>query len=301
MSLEKENVPENEEAVSFIDDVFAGGEDSSHSPEEKDETLLPDNPDTPDPGDELIPDDEDDDPFETDSPSEDSKDTTQPEAQENAEATQTVPEQDKELEQEIATLRKRLHDTQAAMHRATSERARLAKELEELKAREKDDDDWFGEDDKSRVKELEKNIQLSDDEIARHTTEAKQIAEEQWDKAAAPVIKAHPDFEEIVYNRLVPLLNPNSGNAAIYNEWLKMADKSPAATYSFAKKALEMIEFQRDPEAYKKRIREDALKTAATVKEEAPTGKEGLDFLPSADMPGSSRERTKSFVDAVFG
>ena len=55
------------------------------------------------------------------------------------------PDKSDELRKELETLQKRLHDTQEAMHKATTERAELQKELQKLKSKEADDDDWFSE------------------------------------------------------------------------------------------------------------------------------------------------------------
>lgn len=298
---EEENAERNAEETSFVDSALGGDDDGaaapesgSHSPADEEHDLE----DAADAGDQPIPeDDELDDGFADDDS--------------NGEGAQNAPEAPEvdvsRLKQEIEGLQKRLHDTQAAMHKATGERARLQKELQELKTKQDNEEDWFSEDDRERTEQLEQDLKRSDEEIARVQAEEQEItgkkAVAEWDAAAAPVIRKHPDFEKVVYGDLVPLLDPKTGDPTIRAQWESLPDKSPAATYEFAKKALEIREFQRDPQAYKKRLRKE-FKThgGSDRRDDAPVGKEGLDMTPSADMPDAVQpRRNMSFVDEVFG
>ena len=87
--------------------------------------------------------------------------------------------------------------------------------------------------------------------------------------------------------------------------WDTLKDKSPLSAYRFAKRVLEALEIQRDPEAYKEKLRKEIEKEQNNPEDDGdtvPTGKEGLDMLPSADMPSErGQSRSMSFVDAVFG
>ena len=297
---------ENEEEVNFLDSVLGGEE--SHSPEENDQEQQPvaeTEPET-DAGDESIPDDEDD-PFggetsETDSVEKKETVPEQPDPKAEAEAER----QRQNLQNELETYKKRLHDTQSAMHKATAERARLEKELSELKTKQESEDDWFSESDKERVETIEADLKKTNDEIDRCNKEQSALQEKsaavQWDEAAAAVIKEHPDFEKIVYDELVPLLDKDTGNAMVKAEWDALKDKSPASVYTFAKNMLDFIEFRRDPDAYRQKLRGPATSTPKPGNE-TPTGKAGLDMLPSADLPAdaSPSDDNTSFVDAVFG
>lgn len=302
MSLEEQE-KNGTESVSFVDEVL-GGEETSHSPEtesEQDERAEKPKEGT-DKGDEPIPDGAEELDFsETADSIEGEKNPEKPEKKPESEPDNTA------LKQEIEGLKKRLHDTQAAMHRATGERAALQKELAELKAKKEDEDDWFSEDDKDRVEKLEKEIKKSDEEIARCDAQAKEIeqknAEAQWDAAAAPVIAEHPDFEKVMYDEFAPLLDAKNGNPRVRAEWDALKDKSPRSAYEFAKRVLEVLEIQRDPEAYKAKVRKEIEneRNDPEAEERYPTGKAGLDMLPSADFSGEPGRRTTSFVDAVFG
>ena len=309
MALEKQETKDGAEDVSFVDSVL-GGEEESHSPEttEKDEHAAADG--QIDDGDSPLPEDAEELGF---SDSDDSNE------EQNADDGKKEPEQQQDkpevnqdntaLKQEIEGLKKRLHDTQSAMHKATSERAALQKELAELKAKKENEDDWFSEDDQDRVEKLEKEIKKSDEEIARCDAQTKEIeqknAEAQWDAAAAPVIAQHPDFEKVLYDDFAPLLDPKTGNPQIRAEWDKLKDKSPLSAYNFAKKVLDVLDFQRDPEAYKEKLRkqlESKPNNPGADGNAVPTGKEGLDMLPSADVPTDTKKKHDvSFVDAVFG
>lgn len=310
MALEKQEAKDGAEDVSFVDTVL-GGEEESHSPETedvKDEQPAADG--QIDDGDSPLPDDAEELGFsDSDDSSEEQKagDGTQEPGQQPDKPE--VNQDNTALKQEIEGLKKRLHDTQSAMHKATGERAALQKELAELKAKKENEDDWFSEDDQDRVKELEQEIKKSDEEIARCDAQAKDIeqknAEAQWDAAAAPVIAQHPDFEKVLYDEFTPLLDPKTGSPQIRAEWDKLKDKSPLSAYNFAKKVLELLEIQRDPEAYKAKLRkqiETEKNNSDDDGDSVPTGKEGLDMLPSADVPTDTRKSNNmSFVDAVFG
>lgn len=291
MSLEEQKV-ESEETESFVDELL-GGEKESHSPGAEEATNLTDEPDVKDDdGDSPIPDDD-----EEIFPSDDSI----------KEKREEVPD-DSALKQEVEVLKKRLHDTQSAMHKAMGERSKLQKELDELKAKQQDEDDWFSEDDKHKVEQLEADLKKSEEEVNQITSQgqyiARQAAEKEWDAAAAPVIAKNPDFEKVVYDDLVALLDASTGNAQVRAEWENLKDKSPAAVYTFAKRSLEVLEFQRDPEAYKEKLRKQLSQgyhNSSAFDNASPVGKEGLDMLPSADIPIEKSSGRVSFVDELFG
>jgi len=298
---EEQNNTTGTETESFVDAVLgdrkdgASAPDTGHSPAPETEPAAsaPEND-----GDQPIPDDTD-----AGIRSDDSIEEHKPPREEPPSVDQAA------LKQEIEGLKKRLHDTQAAMHKATGERAALQKELDALKAKKDNEDDWFSEEESGRVAELEHRIQKSDAEIARVQEEERDLGQKQavaqWDADAAPVIKAHPDFEKVVYDDLVPLLDPKTGNATVREQWEALQDKSPAATYAFAKKMLDILDFQRDPQAYRERLRKEIQNNShgTDAFDDAPVGKAGLDMLPSADMDDAGRQDggSVSFVDAVFG
>ena len=298
MSEEQKKL-EAEEITSFVDAVLGGEDETSHSPGEQDKKTVETAPKGTDAhGDLPIPDGDDEDLF---TPG----DST---GEEQKEKNEETPSPDTSaMKQEIDTLRKRLRDTQSAMHRATGERSRLQKELDELKARQQDEDDWFSDTDKERVEKLEEDLKKSDEEISRFNSQGQEIAQKaaiaEWDEAAAPVIAKHSDFEDVVYEKLVPLLDKDAGNAQVREAFQALKDKSPASVYAFAKKSLDILDFQRDPEAYKANLRKQLADQYPDGGFNAsPVGKEGLDMLPSADHPvEKTSERGISFVDAVFG
>lgn len=305
MSLEEElNSKANEETSSFVDSTFGGPveDQTDHSREETANRL--DNPAAVrDDGKDPIPEDN------GNALSDDSigagENLQEPERKNPENPEKQEPDETSRLKQEVENLRKRLKDTQSAMHKATGERAALEKELAELRAKE-DDDDWFGEDDKKRVRELEDGLKKSDEQIRKLNEslaeDARKDAEAVWDEAAAEVKAQHPDFDDVVYEKFAPLLHEKTGNAQIRAAWEGEKDKSPANAYRFAKKVLEIIEFQRDPDAYKARLRreiETEKRKTETESVSEPTGKDGLDMLNSADIP-IDPGRSVSFVDAVF-
>lgn len=204
------------------------------------------------------------------------------------------------LRTEIEVLNKRLHDTQSSFHRASEERAKMQRELEDLKKREGDDEDWFSKEDEKRKQELEAEINKADKELGESQSsieEAKlKAAEITWDIAAAPVAAKHSDFEELVYDFLGAKLDRESGDPIIRDAWQKEPDKSPEKAYAFAKRLKVQEEILTDPDAYKERLRKEILNNAGGF---APTGKQGLDMVNSAD-PSPSVPDSGGFVDAVF-
>ena len=301
MSLEEKG-NEQFDAEGVFDEL-PGGPEREDAPAPEDHSPEGDDPDAPfDPGDqleeeeELFPEDED-----ASDPSGKKQNSPAPAPKE--------PEVDvAALQQEIATLNKRLHDTQSAMHKATGEKAELQKELDSLKKKQADEDDWFSEDDKNRVTELEAALEKADKDLAAQDEQAKELARQkavsEWDAAAAPVIKEHPDFNHVMYEKLVPLLDPQTGNPQIRAAWEALEDKSPASQYAFAKKQLDILEFQKDPEAYKKKLREGFSKKPSDIGDEGGepiTGKDGLDLLQSASGPAANNRGSGDFLDSVFG
>ena len=305
MSLEKQEVKDGgAEEVNFLDAVL-GGEVESHSPEAEEgkgtEAEAPE--EAEDAGDRPIPEGAEESGFsEPDDSIEGKEPVKEPEkAPDKTEADTTA------LKEEIEGLKKRLHDTQAAMHKATGERSALQKELAELKAKKESEDDWFSEDDKDREEKLEKELKATDEELARQSEQAAELerknAEAQWDAAAAPVIAKHPDFEKVMYDEFAPLLDAKNGNPQVRAGWAELKDKSPQSAYEYAKKVLEALEIQRDPEAYKAKVRKEIENERMNpgAEERVPVGKAGLDMVQSADYPIDTGRRERSFVNAVFG
>lgn len=315
--MENENkVNEMDVDSSFVDAVLGG---ESHSPiAERTAEVHPAQPDDsqgkdkdpgqtaaeeatrhdphPEPG--LVPDDADEDyGFEEKKP-EDSKPEEKP-AEEDHSAAEV-----ERLKGEIETLNKRLHDTQASFHRVSEERAAMQRELDELKKREEGDDDWFSQEDAQRKQELEAEISKADkalDENKSALEDARlKAAEITWDIAAAPVAAKHKDFEELVYDFLGAKLDAQNGDPIIRAAWQKEADKSPAKAYDFAKRLKLQEEILKDPDAYKKRLREEILNEKGGSGSSTPTGKQGLDMVNSASPPPASPESIGSFVDSVF-
>ena len=300
MSLEEKG-NEQFDAESILDELQGGPvpedapEDKGHSPEGADPDA-PLDPDELSEEEDFLPEDE-------------NASGVSGEKQNSPAPAPKAPEVDvAALQQEIATLNKRLHDTQSAMHKATTEKAELKKELDSLKEKQNDEDDWFSDSDKNRVAELEQALQKADRDLAAGEEQTKELAQKkavaEWDAAAAPVIREHPDFEQVMYGKLVPLLDPQKGNPQVRAAWDALEDKSPASQYAFAKKQLDILEFQQDPEAYKKKLRASFNRNPSDFgdeEEEPITGKDGLDMLQSASGPAANNSGSGDFLDAVFG
>ena len=205
------------------------------------------------------------------------------------------------LQEEIANYKKRLHDTQKAMHEANASRAELQKQLDSLKQEDKkdgDDEDWFNESDSKSVEKFEKELaevkRQSDDLKNQQERYQQELQQQKWMKEAEALAKEHEDFETLVYEKLEPLMDEETGDPMIRALYMQQEDKSPAGAYAFAKK-LFGLKAQLSGEVPK----EENAKEAEASKDPA-RGKAGLDRINSADFPEEKR-RSKNMIDEVFG
>jgi hypothetical protein len=218
------------------------------------------------------------------------------------EKTDSVPEEkntdaDAEkaaLQEKIANYEKRLHDTQTAMHKANEERAKLKKELEDLKKRSEssgnDDDNWFsdkdsGNADDGKTAELESKIDALEEQQKQYQQEQ---ALQQWNIDAEKVIAEHDDFKTLVYEKLEPLLDEETGDPAVLAAYTRWKDKTPAGAYAFAKKMFSV-------ETPEKETKQEAKPTI-----DPNRGKAGLDRMNSADFSEPARAKS-NMIDEVFG
>lgn len=205
------------------------------------------------------------------------------------------------LNEQVANLDKRLRDTQRALTEACERRKAAEKELEELRQRKEDDDDWFSEADERREQELEN--QISDvDKLAEFEKSVEadrdKVALATWDALAYPVEKEHPDFKEKVYGYLGDKLDEEKGDPMARQLWEMQKDKSPAAAYAFAVALPERLEMLNDPEGYKRRIANGGAGNVNTGIN--PTGSRGLAMINSESSDSSIPPDPDSFVDAIF-
>jgi len=293
------------EATSFVDLVMGG---ANHSPEAEAKAgseAIPGTQEEPAAPEEFG--EKEESPFADDSAKDAENKPAEAKPAEPKPAEQAAPEENSaRLKQEVETLSKRLRDTQSAMHKATNDRAALQKELEELKAKKENGDDWFKEEDQERAAKIEADLKKSDSETVDLEKTAQEIerkaAEAIWNEAEAKAKAEHADFDEVVYEKFAPLLDAKTGNANVRQLWEAEKDKSPASAYKFARKLLDIQELSADPEAYKAKIRKEIEQeqNKKTPAPSAPLGKAGLDIMPSADIPLTTGEPARGFVDSVF-
>lgn len=250
-----------------------------------------------------VPDEFDDESLRFEDSTEDEQERPENSPEKGKEIAQETPAEesvdDASLKQEIETLNKRLKDTQSAMHRATEDRARLQKELDNLKSKKENEDDWFSEEDNNRVGEIEQEIQKNDQQISELNEKA---ALALWDAAAAKVKAEHPDFDKVVYEGLCSKLDPVNGNPQVIALWNAEKDKSPGNAYAFAKKVDDMLLMQNDPEAYRAKIRAEVESEYKNKNNQSTgiTGKDGLDLLNSEELPEQEIDSGGSALDYLF-
>ena len=224
----------------------------------------------------------------------DSAEESNPDDAENSPAKADSEEQVKQdeekeaLKRELANYEKRLHDTQRAMHEANTKRAELQKELDSIKSRRKSDDNWFSdaeEDNDSKTSELETKI--NDLETKQEQFE-QELKVEQWIAEANKIASEIPDYRELVFNKLEPMLDETTGDPALVAAYTQWSDKSPKGAYEFAKRFF----------GYQERI-EKADSQPQRAKDPS-RGKAGLDRINSADFAEAPRQ-SRNVIEDLFG
>lgn len=232
-----------------------------------------------------------------------------------------APEATVDYQAEIAKLEKRLHDTQKAYHESNARAAEFQKRLENLESKaandEKkeasdDDDDWFEDDsedkktDSALKKELNDIRQRSENLEARQEEIQHQANLNAWHTAAAPVRAEHSDFDELVYQKLEPLLDEQTGDPRIRMLYMQQEDRSPAAAYKFARSLSTILEMLDDPDGFHTRMEslKNEIKNVSSEKESQPRaakGKAALDMVNSAEFADDHKKASRSLVDEIFG
>ena len=213
------------------------------------------------------------------------------------EEKETVPDAEKTaLQEELANYKKRLHDTQSAMHKANDERAKLQKELDALKKKKDADgeeEDWFKDDSgNDKAAELESKIEAIEEKQEKYQQEQ---AVSQWMAEAKEVAKKHEDFNALVFEKLEPLLDENTGDPAMLVAYMRWQDKSPAGAYEFAKRVFGTEEKLNKADTPPAEVKDDAKPLKDPSK-----GKAGLDRMNSAEFSESKRT-SGNMIDEVFG
>lgn len=294
----------NKEFDAMLEDVMGGDpEKENHSPDapEGTENALeaedaPDAKETFDPyGDEEA---DADDSAQEDGKEEEKKSTPEKSDSVPEEKTPAPDAEKTALQEEVANYKKRLHDTQSAMHKANEEKAKLQKELDAIKSRQKksedDDENWFRDDDTKDEKtaELESKIEAIEEKQEQYRREQ---AVNEWTKEAEKVAAEHEDFNTLVYEKLEPLLDEENGDPAMLAAYTRWKDKSPAGAYEFAKRVFGTEEKLKAPEAPVENNNKEARPVA-----DPSRGKAGLDRINSADFAETKRSHG-NMIDEVFG
>jgi chromosome segregation ATPase len=202
------------------------------------------------------------------------------------------------LEQELANYKKRLHDTQKAMHEANTQKAELQKQLDSIKNKKEEgesEDNWFSDEDKT-VEQLGKEIaevkEQSDSLKAQQEQYQRELNRQQWLKEAEEVAKDKKDFNELVFDKLEPLLKEESGDPMIRTLYMQEADGTPAGAYEFAKKLF----------GYKEKLSGASEEKTNNIKPSSSPvrGKAGLDRLSSAEF-AETKKKYSNVVEEVFG
>lgn len=304
-------MPENEsnDFDGMLDDVLGGqAEDVDHSPVDSSdtaETLEAEPTVAPEAKEEFVP-YEDDESLTEDSARDEGKEEDAGSAPPEGDSPQNTdpldPDTEREaFQKELAKYEKRLHDTQKAMHEAKAERAAMQKELEELKKKSSaenrydDEENWFEEegDAQPAVEEKLKNLEQQQEEFQR------EMLKQQWMNDAKVLSEKHEDFDDLVFRKLEPLLDEETGDERIRTLYLMQDDRTPAGAYKFAKRLQSLIAALDGDEDTSPDVKEEQVADASPSPEPI-RGKDGLDRYNSADF-SETRRRSGNLVDEVFG
>lgn len=217
-----------------------------------------------------------------------------------------------DYQQEITNLNKRLHDTQKAFHESTERASRLQKRLDELEKKkvseENDhDDNWFSDADSKEVDSLKQelsDIRKENEALGSQQQEIQQQANlAAWHQAAEPVRQEHADFDELVYEKLEPLLDEETGDARVRQLYMQQQDKTPAGAYKFARSLPMILEMLNDPESFHRKITNFNQEIQKEKVKDSPrkvTGNEALRVMNSADFAEERSSVGRSLVDELF-
>lgn len=139
------------------------------------------------------------------------------------------------LTEELEKLKSRLHDTQQGFHTVCQERANLRKRLEELEAKEADEDEWFSSSDDEeleRVREEYARVEQVEKEALEAANKVEQEQGEKimaiWESKARAVRNSHSDYDEVV-----TWLNEEvTQNPRAKKMWDAVPSKTPAEAYA---------------------------------------------------------------------
>jgi hypothetical protein len=327
----------SEEIIKDVDSLvdFVLGDDSEmnyHSPEAQDEKAdVSEMPPEFDSDAELFEpygeDDDEEEPIDSDSgkqpesEAEKQQPADAPATADSAPSEEVKPEETNtvDYQAEIAKLEKRLHDTQKAYHESNARAAEFQKRLENLESKaankekkEASEDDWFEDDSEDEKTDSALKKELNDIRQRSETLEARQEEIQHqanlnaWHTAAAPVRAEHPDFDELVYQKLEPLLDEQTGDSRIRMLYMQQEDRSPAAAYKFARSLSTILEMLDDPDGFHTRMEslKNEIKNASSIKETQPRaakGKAALDMVNSAEFADDPKKAPRSLVDELFG
>ena len=177
--------------------------------------------------------------------------------------------------------------------------AETKKELDELKKKKADpeekdgDDNWFAEDDDNAPDKRSAEIESKIEDLEKKQDEFRQEqAVLNWQKEADAFARDHEDFNTLVYEKLEPMLDEQSGDPAVLAAYKRWQDKSPAGAYEFARKFFGIEE--------KLAAVPQKNETEAKPAVDPTKGKAGLDRINSEDFAEPKRQHG-NMIDEVFG
>jgi hypothetical protein len=147
-------------------------------------------------------------------------------------------------------------------------------------------------------------IQKENETIGSQQQEIQQQANlTAWHQAAEPIRREHADFDELVYEKLEPMLDEKTGDARVRALYMQQQDKTPAGAYKFARSLPMILEMLDDPESFHRKItnfNQEIKKEKIGEPPRKVTGNEAFRGMNSADFAEEKTSASRSLVDELF-
>ena len=172
-------------------------------------------------------------------------------------------EETPDLEAQLESANKRVKDNQASYQKEHQENLRLQEELERLRANDAEpepatgdgefDEDAFYDDPAAAIKAMREErkrdiAQLRDEQSQR-----------QLEVAEAEARKGHEDYDSVINDFLVPKMKEDP---VVLQKWVDNG-RSPEFAYQMGKEMMEFEAYQKDPEGFRDRLREELKQEAS--------------------------------------
>lgn len=188
------------------------------------------------------------------------------------------------LTDELEKLKSRLHDTQQGFHSVCQERAALRKRIEELEAKEADEDQWFSSSEDEELEQAREKYAKSEQAEKDALEAANKVEQERgekiaaiWESKAKSVRNSHQDYDEVVgwLNEEV-VQNPR-----VKKMWDEVPNKTPSEAYALGSRLKSFFDggYEKPVRKVSNRSALGAVNSSAFESKQKPSGARLEDFF----------------------